>query len=185
MKNIYLAAALCASTFTLVGCGQKAEQPKAEPVQAPNTDAADAAYDGYMQEIKGLSQVGIETTNGKYPVAKVNTLKFNSAVAELEQRIKSDSAIEGTEASGKRADLLTLLRNEAGANAAIFRDPTLNKAVIQKLRDDVMMTGSDIVLKDDEFLNAIGALKGEAGLKTLADAQSTEEFNARLNELLK
>lgn len=179
MKNIYLAAALFASTFTLVGCGQKAEQPKVEQSQAPDPSVV---YDGYKRDIEGLSQVGLRVTEGEYPITTLDSNEFNAAVSALEQRIKVDSTIQGTETSGQKAELLQALKEGAFKYSNTFRIEALNKQTGIKLKNTLLTSGKE-ALKENKVMQAMMALKGSKGYNELVGAHDNREFAQKVDQM--
>ena len=164
------------------GCGQKAEEPKVEQAQAPGSSAD---YAVYTKEINGLSQVGLETTTGKYPITTINKVTLDSAVAGIGQRIKIDPLVTGTEVSGQKKELLDALAVSATANIPQpSRITALNKPVIEQIKGDLMEMTDEQVINDKELTDAISAIKGESVWSKLKVEENSESVRTQLARML-
>ena len=120
---------------------EKAAMAAAAQAQQVQAQQSGDAYNSYIQEINGLSQVGVVVTQDEYPLATADSTTFNATVADLDKRIRVDAKVEGTETSGPRATLLALLKDSTNKNQPIFRVASINNQVEQKLKTHLLATG--------------------------------------------
>ena len=170
--------------IALFGCAQKAEQTQAEP--SPAQLSSDAA-NRYKQEIDGLAQIGITVETiaddkNSFNIYKDDTPTFDAKVADLGKRIKADAAIEGTEVSGQKADLLKALQDNATKNAPWSRTFELNRQAESQLKNHMISAGS-ASLKETAVQQTVTKLKGVDAFLKLVETDNDGDFKTKVRQM--
>lgn len=179
MKIRLLTTTFLISTFALHGCGQKTDQT-ANQSRAIGDNQAQPVEDkqrGYMQEIEGLSQVGVNVTNGEYPLATEHNAAFNAKAADIQARIKADPTLEGSETVGKKAEMLKALSASMMSNSPSFRVVRLNDETNKKLENHMLRVGKSS-LSEAEVQQAVMARKGVDGWLKLREGDFTSNVES-------
>ena len=129
-----------------------------------------------------MSQVGVTVTSEEYPIATADTARFNATVADLEQRIKADSTIEGTETSGQKAELLKFVKDSASKNAPFFRVAEMNKQTESNLKTYMTATGV-ASLKEAKVQQAVIKRKGTDAWLKLYETNDDGAFIQKVTEM--
>ncbi len=163
----------------------KVAQEKAAVIQSQQVQAQQASEmsDRYTQAINGLSQIGVNIrTIGSYQIAKEDNAVFSAAVADLERQIKADTAVEGSETSGRKAELLKALQDSALRNSPSTRAASINNQTVQTLKNHMLATGQP-TLKEADVQQTVTLLKGVDAWLSLYNADESGAFNQKVQEL--
>ncbi len=165
MKTSLYLAFLVVSTIGFTGCSPK-PQEQVVVAQAPS------AYDNYKQEIGGLSQKAITlvtfpNSRGGEPfvIAKQNPT-YPSMTEELRTRIKNDTTVEGSETTGKKAELLAALQQESSLRAPMYLAQPINRKARDLVVGEFRTVGRE-ALKNEGVRGVVLEFKGIEGLAAL------------------
>ncbi len=154
--------------------GRQAEQEQLAQAQVQQAQQTKGAYDGYMQEIGKLSDAGVTiNTNSKYRTAFSSDAARLPAVQSLQERIKKDSALGGSETSGQKADLLKALESESTwfSERAKRKAQEINTQTEKELYQACVSTG-ETILQEEDFIMAATSIKGQNALIELVKAKN-------------
>lgn len=172
IKHFIVVIALTTSAVGLSGCSSKSqEQAPAVVAQVPS---ASSAYNAYKQEIGALAQKAVLTKTipaednhyGPYVFATMNTAVYDAAVQDLQNRIKGDTSIEGSDTTGKKGELLTSLKYEVATNGPFYAADAINKKTAELVYERCSNTGKE-ALKIPGVKLTIVTFRGEAALLDL------------------
>jgi len=180
--------AIAAALIVIIGIGAMArvardsrEQEKAAQVKQEAQKAEGertATYAKYKQEIANLSNIGVnirrlasdqQFSNGPGEdilIASEDHAAYSAAVASLQKRVKEDSAIDGTEASGDKAELLSAVLKESTENTPMQRAIEINKKAGQHVYESFSIYGKK-AFDSKVVLEIIISFKGYDGLREL------------------
>ncbi len=168
-NHFLLAVTLVVSTVVFVGCSPKPqEQAPAVVAQSPD------AYNAYKQEIGALVQKAVLTKTipsedklyEPYVFASLNTAVYDAAVQDLQNRIKSDTSIEGSDTTGKKGELLASLKYEVATNGPLYAADAINKKTAELVYQRCSNIGKE-ALKISGVQTTIITFRGEAALLNL------------------
>jgi len=132
-----------------------------------------SAYDKYKQEIGALSQkaVTLRTIPGAegdepYVLALENTVSYNAAVTDLQNRINGDASV-----ATQKAELLAALQQESATRGPYYLAPELNKKPRELVIQKFALYGKDAFDKPG-VIPVILAFRGEQGLREIRSAPS-------------